>query len=202
MKISLTPAAYRVLVILGLALTLGLNMGCKRDPNKLKHRYLDSGKRYEDQGKLKEASIQFSNALKIDHNFADAHYQLSKVYIKQGAMMPAYAELMRTVDLEPSNVQARIDLGNLLLAGHAPDKAADQAKAVLALQADNADAYALLSGIAATKGDRAEALTQIQHALALDPNRAAFHASLGLLQSSDPKNAASAEEQLRKAVSL
>ena len=58
MKIALTPSAYRALVVLGLAVTLGLSMGCKRDPNKEKHRYLDSGKRYEDQGKLKEASIQ------------------------------------------------------------------------------------------------------------------------------------------------
>lgn len=133
MKITLTPAAYRVSVVLGLAVTLGLNMGCKRDPNKLKHRYLDSGLRYEQQGKLKEASIQFSNALKVDHNFADAHYQLSKVYLKQGAIMQGYAELMRTVDLQPTNLQARIDLGNLLLAGHQTDKAEEQANAVLAL---------------------------------------------------------------------
>ena len=102
MKKSLTPATYRVLVVLGLAVTLGLNMGCKRDPNKLKHRYLDSGKRYEEQGKLKEAAIQFSNALKVDRNFGDAHYELSKIYLKQGAMMQGYAELMRTVDLQPN----------------------------------------------------------------------------------------------------
>lgn len=202
MKRSLTPARYRVFVVLGLAVTLGLNMGCKRDPNKLKHRYLDSGKRYEDQGKLKEAAIQFSNALKVDHNFGDAHYELSKVYLKQGAMMQGYAELMRTVDLQPNNLKARIDLGNLLLAGHQPDKAADQANAVLALDSKNADAYALLSSIAATKGDRAEALKQINQALALDPNRAGFHASLGLLESSDPTSGTAAEGELRKAVTL
>ncbi len=54
----------------------------------------------------------------------------------------------------------------------------------------------------ATKGDRAEALTQIQHALAIDPNRANFHASLGMLQSGDPATAAAGEDQLRKAVAL
>ncbi|MEO6981596.1 MAG: tetratricopeptide repeat protein [Edaphobacter sp.] len=177
-------------------------MGCHRDPNKVKHRYLDSGKRYADEGKLKEASIQFSNALKIDHNFADAHYQLSKIYIKEGNFMPAYAELMRTVDLQPGNIQARIDLGNLLLAGKQPDKAADQAQAILSLQNNNADGYALLSSIAASKGDRTEALAQIQHALSIDPNRATFHTSLGLLQASDPATAAAGEEQLRKAVAL
>ena len=177
-------------------------MGCHRDPNKEKQRYLESGKRYADQGKLKEATIQFANALKVDHNFADARYQLAKVFIKQGSIMAAYQELMRTVDLQPGNIQARIDLGNILLAGKQPDKAAEQANAVLALDTNNADAYALLSSIAMSKGDRAEALTQIQHALAIDPNRANFHASLGMLQSGDPATAAAGEDQLRKAVSL
>jgi tetratricopeptide (TPR) repeat protein len=202
MKRILSPAAYKVTVVLGLALVLGLNLGCKRDPNKLKHHYLDSGKHYEEQGKLKEASIQFSNALKVDHNFADAHYELAKVYLKQGAAMQGYAELMRTVDLQPNNVKARIDLGNLLLAGHQTDRADDQAKAVLAIDNQNADAYALLSSIAASKGDRAEALKQIQKALSLDPNRAGFHASLGLLEASDPAKAGNSEAELRKAVSL
>ena len=122
----------------------------------------------------KEATIQFANALKVDRNFADAHYQLSKVLIKQGSMMPAYGELMRTVDLQPNNLQARIDLGNILIAGRQAAKAAEQANAVLAIDPNNADAYALLSSIAVANGDRAEALTQIQKALAIDPNRASF----------------------------
>src|SRR5207302_3039530 len=132
--------------------------GCSRDPNKQKQKYLESGKRYEKEDKLKEATIQLSNALKVDRNFAEAHYELSKVYLKQGNLLPGYAELMRTVDLAPTNQQARIDLGNLQLAGNVPDKATEQAKAVLALNSSNADAYALLAAIAARKGDRNEAL--------------------------------------------
>ena len=202
MRTSMTPAAFRISSILALSLVLGSSLGCHRDPNKVKHSYLDSGLRYANEGKYKEASIQFANALKIDHNFGDAHYQLAKVYLKEGNLMPAYAELLRTVDLQPNNVQARIDLGNLLLAGKQVPKAQEQADAVLALQPNNADAFALLSGIASSKGDRAEAISQIQHAISLDPNRSAFHATLGLLQSSDPATASSGEEQLRKAVSL
>src|ERR1700724_1713505 len=110
MRISQAPAALRVSAILAVSFALGLTAGCHRDPNKQKQQYLESGKRFLDQGKLMEARIQFTNALKVDHNFADAHYQLSKVLIKQGAMLPAYGELMRTVDLQPNNIQARIDL--------------------------------------------------------------------------------------------
>jgi Tfp pilus assembly protein PilF len=184
------------------SLALGFTTGCSRDPNKQKQKYLESGKRYESEGKLREAIIQFSNALKVDRNFSDAHYELAKVYLKQGSMLPAYAELLRAVDLAPNNIHARIDLGNLQLAGNAPDKATEQARAVLALDNRNADAYALLSGIAARKGDHAEAMTQIQKALSIDPNRATFHTAMGMLQSSDPTTAGQAEEQMRKAVSL
>jgi Tfp pilus assembly protein PilF len=201
MRISFTPVS-RVSAILAISLTLGLTVGCHRDPNKLKQKYLESGKRYADEGKNKEAIIQYSNALKIDHNFADAHYQLSKVYLQQGSIAPAFQELRRTIDLQPGNIPARIDLANILLAAHAGPKATEQANAILAIDSNNPDAYSILAAAAMAKGNRAEALAQIQHALSLAPNRASFHASLGMIQSSDPATLPDAEQQLRKAVEL
>ena len=155
MRMLLTRAHIRVSAILTVSLALGLTTGCHRDPNKQKQRYLESGKRYADQGKYKEATLQFTNALKVDRNFAEAHYQLSKVLFKQGSIMPAYGELRRTVDLQPNNIPARIDLGNLLVAGKQADRAAEQANAILALDPNNADAYAILSSVAYVKGDLA-----------------------------------------------
>ena len=67
-------------------LLLALLTGCFRDPNVRKHKYLESGERYSAQGKDREAAIQFSNALKIDKNFADAHYALAKTYLHMGAV--------------------------------------------------------------------------------------------------------------------
>src|SRR5487761_1453294 len=201
MRTRMNPGTFRISAILGVSLVL-LTVGCSHDPNVQKHKYLESGKRYAAEGKSKEAYIQFSNALKVDHNFADAHYELAKTYIKMGSLQAAYAELMRTVDLQPGNLNARIDLGNMLLAGGDPARATIQAKAVLAADPNNANGYALLASIAAAKGDRAEALAQIQHALALDPKRASFHTALGLIQASDPATAVSAEQQLRKAIAL
>src|SRR5580692_11549283 len=122
----------RISVMLVMSLTLAFTIGCNRDPNVRKQKYLESGKRFEASGKYREAAIQFSNALKVDKDFAPAHYELAKAYIQLGNPMPAYGELLRAVDLDPSNKQARIDLGNMFLAGHAGDRAAVQAKAVLA----------------------------------------------------------------------
>ncbi len=202
MKKTLVTAAHGISVALTGLVLLGSTTGCHRDPNVQKQKYLESGKRYAADAKYKEAAIQFSNALKVDRNFAEAHYQLGTVYLKMGSAMPAFAELNRTVALEPGNLQARIDLGNLMLAGKLPDRAAEQANAVLAIKNDDADAFALLASVSAVKGDRATALTEIQKALAIDPNKASYHTMLGILQGSQPGNAGSAEEQLRKAVSL
>src|SRR5260370_24460268 len=115
-------------------------------------------------------------------------------------MLPAYGELLRTVDLQPANLPARIDLGNILVAGRQPAKAAEQANAVLAVDPNNADAHALLSSVALANGDRAEALSQIHRALALDPNLPSFHASLGFLQSSDPSPSAAVACALRRSL--
>lgn len=201
---TMTFISFRsgVAPVLIAAMLLGAPLGCAHDPNILKQKYLASGERYEAQGKLKEAYIQFSNALKIDHNYGDAHYQLAKTYMAMGSMTPAYAELLKTVDLQPANLQARIDLGNMFLAGNNPAKATEQANAVLALQSNNADAYALLSSIASSSGDHASAVTDIQRALAINPNRAGFHLAYGLIESSDPATSAAARDELRKAIAL
>jgi tetratricopeptide (TPR) repeat protein len=192
----------RISAILVASLALVSAVGCHRDPNVRKQKYLESGKRYEASGKYKEAAIQFSNALKIDKGFAPAYYELAKTELQMGSVMPAYQALMRTVDLDPSNVAARITLGNMLLAGRATARAEDQAKAVLAINPNNADAYALLAGVAQKKSDNAEARKDMQRAIALDPNRSAFHSGMALLEAGTPDDEGNAEQELQKAASL
>src|SRR3954451_6644114 len=183
-------------------IAVSLLAGCHRDPNVRKQKYLESGKRYSAQSKYKEAAIQFSNAIKIDKNFPDAHYELAQAYEHLGQFSAAYAELTRTVALQPANMKARIDLGNLLLAGGRIEDAVAQANAVMAAQPRNGDVHALLSSIAARRGQKDQALAQIQQAIELDPNRAAFHEQLALLQVGDATKLSTVEEELKKAVAL
>ena len=202
MKMLRSHGTIRCSALLIATISAGLLQGCTRDPNVKKAKYLKSGEKYAAEGKQQEAIIQFSNAVKIDKNYAPAHYDLAKSYMKLGAFAGGYAELMRTVELDPKNIQARLDLGSLLLAAKQYPRSKDQATAILALQSNNADAIALLSSVALAQGDRAGALTQIQRALAIDPNRANFHTALGLIQSGDPAQQATAEAELQKAISL
>jgi len=185
-----------------LFIAVALMAGCHRDPNVRKQKYLESGNRYSEQGKYREAAIQYMNALKVDKSFPEAHYALAQTYMHLGQYSGAYAELTRTVDLQPANLKARIDLGNLLLAGGKIDEAQKQADAIMAAQPNNPDLHAILSAIALKRGNRDLALSEIGKALQLEPGRAAFHEDLGLLQSADPAKASSVEDELKKAVAL
>jgi tetratricopeptide (TPR) repeat protein len=202
MKMLRSQKTIQCSALLIAIISAGLLQGCTRDPNVKKAKYLKSGEHYAAEGKQQEAIIQFSNAIKIDHNYAAAHYDLAKSYMKLGAYAGGYAELQRTVELDPKNIQARLDLGTLLLAAKQYPRSKDQANAILAQQPNNADAIALLSSISLAQGDHAGALAEIQHALAIDPNRSNFHTALALIQSSDPGEQGTAEAELQKAISL
>lgn len=199
---NLVRPHFRALPVLGLSLALAFTVGCNRDPNVRKLKYLESGKRYEKEGKDREAVIQISNALKVDRGYADAHYELGLVYLRIGAIAASYTEMLRTVDLDPNNAKARMQVGNMQLAAGLPDRAMDQVNAVLAVDKNNADAYSLAANIAAQKGNSAEAMKQIQRALAIVPNKSEYHTTLALLQSKDEAMIPQAIEELRKSIQL
>ena len=64
----------RWLFVVLIALIAG--SACSRDPNVAKKIYLESGNRYFDRGKFKEASMMYRNALKKDPRYGDAYYRL------------------------------------------------------------------------------------------------------------------------------
>ncbi len=180
---------------------IALSLSCSRDPNVRKQKYLDSGKRYFEKAKYREASIEFANAIQVDPAFADAHYQLAQTYIKMGTFSSAYSELLRTVDLQPDNAKAQIDLGNLLLAGRKVDEAEKRAQIVLAKQPGNADAHALLANAKAAAGHMDAAIQELRKAVELNPKNAQFHTNLGLFLQ-NAKQYSEAEAAYKKGVEL
>ena len=185
-----------------LLVALAVLSGCHRDPEVAKQKYLESGKHYSAQGKWREATIQFANALKIDRNYPEAHFELAETYMHMGQYRQAYAEFQRTLDLDPTNFSARLTMANLLLAAGKVDDAQAQANMVMAARPNNPDLHALLAAIAFRRGNRDLAVTEMHNALNLDPNRAAFHDSLAFFLSSDPASTTATEDELKKAVSL
>jgi len=169
--------------------------GCNRDPNVRKQKFLESGNRYRDKGKLREAAIQYSNAIQVDPRFAEAHFQLGETYLKLKDGNRAFTELSRTVDLAPENYAAHTELANLLLAAaHNPDGSQSQnfqeymkqARSHLDIlhdkQPDSPDTHVVWANYYSAQDNLSAALQEMQKAIAADPNRPDSYLSMALLQ--------------------
>jgi tetratricopeptide (TPR) repeat protein len=72
---------------------------CSRDPNIAKRKYLESGNKYFDKGKYKEASIMYRSALKKDVRYGEAYYRLGLTALKLKDPSTAERSLRRAFDL-------------------------------------------------------------------------------------------------------
>ena len=65
-------------------------------------------------GKFKEAAAYLSEAIRLDPNYADAHYNMSQVMFRQGQFDAAVKHLSRAVQLKPDGAQAHYKLALVL----------------------------------------------------------------------------------------
>src|ERR1035441_2512120 len=101
--------------VAAVCLLVALLTGCSRDPNVRKQKLMESGQRYFDKGQYREAAIQFQNAIQLDSRFADAHYKLALTAMKLQQWPTAFQELTTTVQLQPDQYAAHLDIANLLI---------------------------------------------------------------------------------------
>jgi len=155
---------------------------CSRDPNVRKQKFLESGNRYRDKGKFREAAIQYANAIQVDSRFAEAHYQLGEAYLKLKDYNRAYAELSRTVDLAPDNYSAHLELANLLIGARQLKDAQTHLDILREKQPDSPDTHTAWANFYAAQGNLGAALQEMQKGIAADPSRSDSYLSLALLQ--------------------
>jgi tetratricopeptide (TPR) repeat protein len=86
---------------LALALILLPLAACSRDPEVLKHKYLEGGNKYFDQGHFREARIMYISALRKDAKYAEAYYRLAKTELRLKNIDATVAPLRRAVELLP-----------------------------------------------------------------------------------------------------
>jgi tetratricopeptide (TPR) repeat protein len=135
---------FRIFIFLCLALTL---VSCSRDPQVVKKKYLESGDKYFDRGKFKEASIMYKKAINTDPKYGEAYFKLAQTSLKMGQFANAVPSLRRAGELLPKGSKdandANLNLGEILLLGAQSqtqesrskpliDEAQDIAKAFLA----------------------------------------------------------------------
>jgi len=69
--------------------------------------YNELGNAYLKLGKYEPAEIAFKNALKIDPNYAVAHYGLASTYLEQNKIEEALVELKKVIELAPDSQEAK-----------------------------------------------------------------------------------------------
>ena len=159
-----------------------LAAGCFADPVARKQKFYDRGLRDFAIQKYPEAIVSFTRALQIDPGFADAHYKLAECHERQRNWGAAIRELQRTIELQPDNWHAQIDLGQIVLAGGKSQDAKDRAMAVLHTDPKNLDALLLLSNADTLLGNLKDARQDAQDAIATAPEQARPYINLAIIQ--------------------
>ena len=121
------------------------------------------------QGKFDEAIAEFREALRLEPDSAETHWNLGLALASRGAPEEAIAHLRRVVQLDPTNGQAHYDLASTLLEARQLEDAVDQFRAALRLMPNSVEAHNNLGLALALQGKLDEAIDQFQRALTFDP---------------------------------
>src|SRR5205814_10035475 len=107
---------YTVALLLTL-LAVALIIGACTTPEKAKAQHVTRGQALLKDKKFQEASLEFRGALQIDERLADAHWGLANAYEGLQRYQEAFDEMKQVVDLDPTNLEVRVRLGNYYLMG-------------------------------------------------------------------------------------
>ncbi len=85
------------------------------DPKNIQHQnvLLGLAGKYYEQGKIEMAYTIFTEILKHDPNFQEAHYNLGVMYIQSGDYQNALSELQKAVQLKPQDPDAQFALAGV-----------------------------------------------------------------------------------------
>jgi Tfp pilus assembly protein PilF len=135
---------WSVLLILRWLASAGRN----RSPEAQKLRHVERGDAYAAKEQYHEAILEYRNVLRLDGSNARAIRQLGLAYYDLGELTQAYGFLLKSQELDLSDVEVRLKLGAIYLLGGKPDEARNEASSVLATQPKNLEALTLLAGAA------------------------------------------------------
>ncbi len=180
-----------------LAALLGSGCGLAKDFRKDRH--LKAAQSYSAEKKWKEATIEYRNALRYDPENLQAVKQLGLAYYENGQLGEAFPPLRRYRDQNPEDLEVRQKLGTIYLMGQAPDKARDEANAILLKEPQNLEALLLYAESANTPEEIKEAIERLEKNRASlgDPDRVAR--AMGVLYARN-QDVPRAEAEFKQAV--
>src|SRR5438045_1239663 len=140
---------------------------------------LNSGTELLARGKIDEAVAHYEQAVKLNPEDEDSHYNLALALAKQGNRAAAEEEYLEALRIYPDYAEAHNNLGNLLAADGRLEQAIAHFKEALLLSPDNASAHNNLGNALARQGKIAEAISCFREALGLKPDYLEARYNLG-----------------------
>ena len=139
------------------------------------------------QGRVDEAIAQYSEAVRLKPDFAEAYYDLGLGLASQGKVNEAIAQYSEALRLNSNYAEAHNNLGVALAGqGKISDSIAQYSEA-LRLKPDDAVAHNNLGNLLARQGKVDEAIAQYHEALRLKPDFAQAYYDLGLVLAGQKK---------------
>jgi tetratricopeptide (TPR) repeat protein len=177
--------------------------GCSRDPKALRDKYFASGQKYLDDKRFEEASIEFRNAIRVDKEHVPSYLGIAKAFQGIGDHQNAIGAFQQVIRMDNKNVEARLQIGEYLLAGGAREtdlfkQAQQMAEESLQVDPANVKALTLLGNALSAQGEVDKAIEQFEKALSKDPEN--LKATLDLAVQYRKKDITKAESLFKEAL--
>ncbi len=192
---------FRPRIIVIISLMIGLLSACSLDQNARKQKHFHDGQSFFEKGEYSAAAVEFSKAVQIDPNYADAHFQLGESYMLMQQPNRAYQEFAHTIDLRPDDFRARLAMANLLIVQRNLPQAKEQTDLLLKQRPTDPAVHSTIASLLAAQRDITGAIRETQQTIALAPGHWEAYLSLALLQLKGGQTDA-AEATFKKVIEL
>lgn len=153
--------------------------------------YYNMGQCQLEQNQYDKALYCFEQVRKLDDSDDSIHGRLADAHWAKGDLEQAYRSFIRQLRRQPGDIDALIDLGNLLIEMSRPLEAAEKFRRVIELEPTNAEAHHFLGELAMRANHEAAALGALERALKLNDKLPGVRTKLAaiLLNSGHPGRA-------------
>ena len=186
-------------LFIALALVACIALGCSKESRKARH--LERANRFFQAGEIDKAEIEYGNVLLLDENHKVAVRQLGLIYFDQGKPAKAYPLLRQAEGLNPDDIDVRLKLASLYLAGRKFKEVQAEAEYILQKNPGHDEALVLLSDTARTPEEIDALRNRLETARPQLANRPGFHLALGNVVHRQ-RNIAQAEASFKEAIRL
>lgn len=154
-------------------LLLVMLASCNTDPKAQAKNSINSGNKFFEKAKYKEAAIMYKKALIKDPLSGEAYYRMALADLQLGALSDAVGMLRRAVDLQKDNIDAHVQLANIYLFASTQDRkngaqlveeGGSLVETILTRDPNSYDGHRLAGQIALLKEDPKTAIKELETA--------------------------------------